>query len=173
MLPNIRLCWFTAGTNTINTSRVLAKWFKSSRNIKWKQQLKLLRREYLDGSSSQLASNQKFQRKLPYQLRRLRRLKATFYPDLPDHKAWRHFDIDRTKGKFYAVYNVVNHRVYVGQTKNSVFKRWQQHVNSAQRFKRGVNSKSDGTYFHRQMVKVGIHYFHLVVLEEIVGQYDN
>ena len=137
------------GTNTINTSRVLAKWFKSSGNIKWKQQLKLLRREYLDGSSSQLASNLKFQRKLPYQLRRLRRLKANVYPDLPDHKAWRHFDIDKTKGVIYTVYNVVNHRVDVGQTKNSVFNRWQQDVNSARRSKRGVDSKSDGTYCHR------------------------
>ena len=80
--------------------------------------------EYLDGSSSRLACDQKFQRKLLYQLRRLRRLKATFYPDLPDHKVWRNFDIDidKTKGVNYAVYNVVNLRVRGLNEKFSIHK---------------------------------------------------
>ena len=37
----------------------------------------------------------------------------------------------------------------------------------------GFDSKSDGTYFHRQMVKVGIHNFRLMVLEKIVIHNNN
>ena len=151
----------------------MAKWFKSHGSIKWKRQLNILRREYFVGSSSRLSVNQDYQCKLPYQLRRLRRLKAKFYPNLVAHKAWRHFDINNSVGVIYAVYNVINHRIYVGQTKNSVFKRWQGHVNSAKRFGSGVGQKNDGTYFHREMMKVGIQQFRLFVLEKIVGQYND
>ena len=58
-------------------------------------------------------------------------------------------------GQIYMVQNLINGKIYIGQTKYSWDKRWKQHLAQL----------DDGTYFHRAIKKYGAKNFSVTVLE--------
>ena len=59
------------------------------------------------------------------------------------------------KGIIYKITNKVNNKSYIGQTRQSIQFRWNQHIN-----------KKDKTYFHNAIHKYGKDNFEISVLEE-------
>ena len=59
------------------------------------------------------------------------------------------------KGIIYKITNTVNNKSYIGQTRQSIQFRWNQHT-----------SKKDNTYFHNAIKKYGKDNFNIEILEE-------
>mgnify|MGYP002507802090 CR=1 FL=1 len=63
-------------------------------------------------------------------------------------------------GYIYRIKNKINNKMYVGQTKNSVARRWTEHKRDAK------NPKYAGFYIHRAIKKYGVENFEVDILEE-------
>lgn len=61
-------------------------------------------------------------------------------------------------GYIYKVTNVINNKVYIGQTTDTLEKRWKRHINSA---KKGSN-----LYFHRALIKYNINNFKIENIDQ-------
>lgn len=59
-------------------------------------------------------------------------------------------------GRIYKYTNLINNKVYIGQTKKSL----------EQRHKNHLNQLNDNTYFHRAIIKYGINNFKLELIED-------
>jgi hypothetical protein len=107
-------------------------------------------------------------------LRRLVRLRAQY--NTRERVAKSH-SITKTKQVIYAIFNCVNHKVYVGLTRRTAAVRFKEHLRSARllgRQQRGgvhpdhkVNSP-----LYRDMVKLGWRNFGLFVLQKVPGRYS-
>lgn len=60
------------------------------------------------------------------------------------------------KGRIYKYTNLINNKVYIGQTKQSLKNRHRHHLSTL----------NDGTYFHRAMLKYGIENFKMELIED-------
>lgn len=60
-------------------------------------------------------------------------------------------------GFIYKIENDVNHKIYIGQTKNSIDQRFKEHIR---------HSKFSSMIIHRAMRKYGVQNFHISVIEE-------
>ena len=59
-------------------------------------------------------------------------------------------------GYIYQITNKINNKIYIGQTKNTIEERWQQHCYQA----------NDGSIFHKAILKYGKTNFSIKILEE-------
>ena len=62
-------------------------------------------------------------------------------------------------GLIYQYKNKINGKIYIGQTKLSLEKRHQRHINS-------MKDENETTYFHRALRKYGVENFELTVIED-------
>lgn len=65
-------------------------------------------------------------------------------------------------GYIYKITNNINHKVYIGQTKRSVEKRWQEH-------KRYALEKDSTSKFYKAVQELGVEHFFIEPLEEVFG----
>lgn len=65
-------------------------------------------------------------------------------------------------GYIYKITNDINDKVYIGQTKRSIEKRWEEH----KRYSLQADSK---TKFYQAIKTIGIEHFHIEKIEEIFG----
>ena len=83
------------------------------------------------------------------------------------------YDISNTEGVIYAVYNVCNNKLYIGQTMFSAFKRWKEHFGQARRIACGVGRAQENDLVNREIGRLGWRNFRIFVLEKIPAQYSN
>ena len=69
-------------------------------------------------------------------------------------------------GYIYKITNKVNNKSYIGQTINSVNRRWIEH-------KRDTKSNKDDFYLHRAMRKYGVDNFSISIVEEVENKLLN
>lgn len=63
-------------------------------------------------------------------------------------------------GYIYKIYNTVNNKIYIGQTRRTIDIRWRQHLLA-------INSERDGnTILYRAMRRYGVDKFHIQLIQE-------
>ena len=67
-------------------------------------------------------------------------------------------------GIIYKIENVITHKVYIGQTKYTLDKRWKQHIRESKAALDGI--RQSFPLFHRMIIKYGEDNFITSVLEE-------
>lgn len=65
-------------------------------------------------------------------------------------------------GYIYKIINDINNKIYVGQTKRTLEKRWQEHIRYAQ-------EKDSRTKFYKAIQEIGVEHFKIISIEEIFG----
>lgn len=63
-------------------------------------------------------------------------------------------------GYIYKITNIVNNKIYIGQTIRDIQSRWNQHINNA------YNENDKNNHFHNAILKYGENSFSIVIIEE-------
>ena len=97
-------------------------------------------------------------------LRRLKRLREQHAPGGSS------LTLDKSRNVIYAIYHIQRPgMMYVGQSMDSAFNRFKEHVSSARNYFRYGNSRTT-TPFHRHVASVGWEGLRLFPLEQVAGR---